>query len=431
MSSGSDRGTHARPTLCALGAAALLLVGAICGRAQDAPQERTFSQSKPAVEKALKSLQPFTAGRIPILDGFARPGNLPMDRFQRAYYQCTVEVLASGSAGSLVRVRAKITAWYTDRTSSGSGYRALPSNGRLETDLLDRLSDALGESPSAFEAGPPSRAPSPVAHHPATAEPVVSAPMPRLPASSLYGGLQVPTPGSDPSASLEGQTEAAEKRERDLASEAKGLEEILENQSHPDNLAAVKKTGTPVLESAKADAPVLFAATAGDEFEILDTSLEWVHVRISGLSRGWIRRASLEMPGDQTVERQAIGGSRPIAAAAFHVTAEQFAPFPGDWVALRGKTVKIVSVQKTNENAKDPGPQARLEFAKALFTKEYPEASLASDGIVLIFDSEDGGMVAAALPSLQQWKVGTLSDEAFWRQCFFDPPEAFTPSANR
>jgi hypothetical protein len=426
MSSGRERGTRSRPTFCAL-IGALLLIGAICGRAQDTPQERTFSQSKPAVEKALKSLQPFTAGRIPTLDGFARPGNLPMDRFQRGYYQCTVEVLASGSAGSLVRVRAKITAWYTDRSPSGSGYRALPSNGRLETDLLDRLSDVLGESPSAFEARPPAAA----AHHPATAEPTVSAPMPRLPASSLYGGLQVPTPGSDPSASLQGQTEAAEKHERDLASEAKGLEEILENQSHPDSLAAVKKTGTPVLESAKADSPVLFAATAGDEFEILDTSLEWVHVRISGLSRGWIRRASLEMPGDQTVERQAMGSSRPIDAAAFHVTAEQFAPFPGDWVALRGKTVKIVSVQKTNENAKDPGPQARLEFAKALFSKEYPEASLASDGIVLIFDSEDGGMVAAALPSLQQWKVGTLSDEAFWRQCFFDPPEAFTPSANR
>lgn len=213
MSSRSDRGTRACPTFSALVGAALLLVGAICGRAQDAPQERTFSQSKPAVEKALKSLQPFTAGRIPILDGFARPGNLPMDRFQRGYYQCTVEVLASGSAGSLVRVRAKITAWYTDRTPAGSGYRALPSNGRLETDLLDRLSDALGESPSGFEARPPSRAPSAVAHHPATVEPTVSAPMPRLPASSLYGGLQVPTPGSDPSASLEGQTEAAEKHE--------------------------------------------------------------------------------------------------------------------------------------------------------------------------------------------------------------------------
>jgi hypothetical protein len=371
------------------------------------------------------------AGRIPILDGFARPGNLPMDRFQRGYYQCMVEVLASGSAASVVRVRAKITAWYTDRIPSGSGYRVLPSNGRLETDLLDRLSDALAASPSGLDARQPAREPAPSAHPPAPPEPTVSAPMPRLPASSLAGGLKAPTPGSDPSTSLKRQTETAEKHERDLASEAKGLEEILQNQSHPDNLAAVRKTGTPVLQSPKADAPVLFSATARDEFEILDTSLEWVHVRISGLSRGWIRRSSLEMPGDQAGQRQASGGSRPVAAATFHVTGEQFAPFPGDWVALRGKTVKIVSVQKTDENAKDPGPRARLEFARVLFTKEYPEASLASDGIVLIFDSADGGMVAAALPSLQQWKVGALSDDAFWRQCFFDPPEAFTSSPNR
>jgi len=43
----------------------------------------------------------------------------------------------------------------------------------------------------------------------------------------------------------------------------------------------------------------------------------------------------------------------------------------------------------------------------------------------VIFDSEDGGMAAATLPTLQQWKAGTLSDQAFWRRCFFDPPETF------
>jgi hypothetical protein len=42
---------------------------------------------------------------------------------------------------------------------------------------------------------------------------------------------------------------------------------------------------------------------------------------------------------------------------------------------------------------------------------------------VLIFDTEDGGMVAATLQALEQWKAGTLSDDAFWHQCFFDPPE--------
>jgi hypothetical protein len=47
---------------------------------------------------------------------------------------------------------------------------------------------------------------------------------------------------------------------------------------------------------------------------------------------------------------------------------------------------------------------------------------------VLIFDSVDGGMIAATLSTLQQWKAGKLSDAALWHQCFFDPPETFTPS---
>jgi hypothetical protein len=50
---------------------------------------------------------------------------------------------------------------------------------------------------------------------------------------------------------------------------------------------------------------------------------------------------------------------------------------------------------------------------------------------VLIFDSADGGLVAATLLGLQQWKTGTLSDQAFWRRCFFDPPEAFISQAGQ
>jgi hypothetical protein len=50
-------------------------------------------------------------------------------------------------------------------------------------------------------------------------------------------------------------------------------------------------------------------------------------------------------------------------------------------------------------------------------------------GIVIIFDSADGGMIAAPLAILQQWKAGTLSDAGLWHQCFFDPPETFNASS--
>jgi len=153
-------------------------------------------------------------------------------------------------------------------------------------------------------------------------------------------------------------------------------------------------------------------------------------VRISGLSRGWIWRNNLEMP-DSVPDSDAPMAPVSVAADIFHVTREETAPFPGDWTPLRGKSVKIVSVEKINENEKDAGPQLRLEFAKSVLDNHYAELAQKAQelsGIVVIFDSVDGGMIAAAFPTLQQWKAGKLSDAALWHQCFFDPPETFNES---
>jgi hypothetical protein len=102
--------------------------------------------------------------------------------------------------------------------------------------------------------------------------------------------------------------------------------------------------------------------------------------------------------------------------------------FPGDWDSLRGKQVRIIWVQP--EGFADPGTsQNKVSMAKALFRKNYPEiaqgAQVAVDGVVIVLDSPDGGMAAATLPVLQRWSEGKLSDEAFWKQCWFDPPDAF------
>jgi hypothetical protein len=392
------------------------------------PSERSFPQAKPTVEKKLKGLQSAIAGRLPILDGFTVPDNRPLDHFKKGYYQCTVEVHPTPAGGSRVRISTKITAWYTDPSGSKSGYQVLPSNGRLENDLLDQLSDVLGASPGV--SSPTTGANSPEApsqtgsNSREPSRPLISAPVPQLPQDPLAGSAVPNQVDQNQPASLRQQTEATEKRERELAKEARSLEEILNNQAHPSNLAAVKKSGTPVVANPSADGKILFAATLGDEFEILDEAPQWVHVRISGLSRGWIRRSSLEMPGEAA---QAAGGSNHESSAAFQVGSEQFGAFPGDWAPLRGKTVKIVSVQKARENASNIGPREKMEFAKALFISEYDKVSSTAEGIVLIFDSEDGGMVAATVAVLQQWREGKLSDEAFWHQCFFDPPEILNP----
>ncbi len=426
--------------------AAIPIASAHPDDAQSAPYERKFSQSKAVVEKVIKQLQASASGRLPVLDGFTRPGDLPLDRFQRGYYQCEIQVSSTSTGGALVQVSAKITAWYADPASSNSGYQVLPSNGRLENDFLDRLSDALhGQPLASAAAGPavsaPSRtkvAPLQTKDAPDAPMPAISAPMPTsaAPAGPMASSKLTATaagspfkPGSGVNPDLATQKAVADKHMEELTKEAKGLDEILRNQAHPKNLVAVKKSNTPVLVSPVEGAKVLFLATAEDEFEILDLNANWVHIRISGLSRGWIRRSGVEVP--ETFASDAKDESSPAAASVeqFQVKNEEIASFPGTWDPLRGQTVKIVTVQRANGSATSTSSQVKLDFTKSMFLKEYAELSQTSTstaGVVVIFDSEDGGMAAATLLALREWKAGTLSDQAFWRRCFFDPPETFT-----
>jgi hypothetical protein len=454
----------------AFGLLLLATVVVSCGAkrcdAQGSGLERTFPQSKATVEKGLKQMQSATAGRLPVLEGFATSADHPLPRYQRGYYQSKFQISAAPSGGSVVQVSVQVTAWYADPVAARSGYQLLTSNGRLEADLLDQLADQLGgrvlqEAPqvdasssasaahkpfpseksaaASLPEQPPSRQSSPEeSSSPPRAtkadpnEPTISAPVPRLPEigggllSSLAQGLSEPEKTGVQAA----QKKPADEYSTALRAEAESLEEILKNQSHPKNLVAVKKSGTPVVATASLTAKALFLASAHDEFEMLDFNRDWVHVRISGLSRGWIWRNSLEMP-DSVPYSDAPASAAPVAVAAelFHVTREEQAPFPGDWAPLRGKRVQIVSVEKINDTGKDAGPQLRLEFAKSVLDHDYAELAQKPQelaGIVLIFDSVDGGMIAATFATLQQWKAGKMSDAALWHQCFFDPPEIFS-----
>jgi hypothetical protein len=433
------------------------------------PHERTYSQSKLTVEKALKELQTSLSGRLPVLDGFAIQSEYPLSRYQRGYYQSTVHVSASASGGSLVRVNTKVTAWYSDSSPARSGYKVLASNGRLESDLLDQLDELLTTNANA---NGNSNAKSSLDFNTATSPPegesearkasrntassdkktsanrtstkagddlLISAPRSpetdRTFASALTPGRPTALT-SQPRAEIKSSPQNPEDRSATaLQVEAASLEEVLKNQAHPKNLVAIKKSGTPVVSTPSLNGKTLFLASAQDEFEMLDFNADWVHVRVSGLSRGWIWRTSLEMPqGISDIPKADASGAPAVAVAdLFQVTREETAPFPGDWEPLRNKTVKIVSVQKIQENEKNSGAQAKLEYSKSLLDKNYAElADKGRDlaGIVLIFDSVDGGMIAATVPTVRAWKAGTLSDSALWHQCYFDPPETFTVSSN-
>jgi hypothetical protein len=391
------------------------------GLGQSNSPERAFPQSKDSIEQVVKKLQPAMSGRLPVLDGFVSAGDQPLEHYRRAYYQTAVQVISNPGKGSVVRVSTKITAWYTDPAGAHSGYRLLNSNGRLESDLLDQLSDELTAK----------TAPVPGASAEATgeatknsAEPNALPPMrppSSAPGTTFSAPLNPSLPGRDAVSSAKSAPDRA------LQEQIRSLEEVLRNQGHPNNLVAVKQAGTAVVASPSLTAKTLFLASAHDEFEMLDFNADWVHVRVSGLSRGWIWRNSVEMPEDipDTATRAGVG---PKAAAEqlFHVTREETAPFPGDWEPLKGKSVKLLSIEKVSDTASDSGLIMRLEFAKSELEKNYNEVAQKSStlaGIVLIFDSADGGMIAATLPAMQKWKAGILSDSAFWRQCFFDPPE--------
>ncbi len=418
-------------------------LGAPSSRAQEAANERAFPQAKAAIEKVLQQVQAATSGRLPVLEGFATPQGHALERYQRGFYQAKFQVSTSPTGGSVVRVNVQLTAYYVDPSGAKSGYQVLPSNGRLEEDLLDQLADQLGAgAPAASVAAPnaPARqprqpsAPTPGGSTSSSTEPALSAPTPRLPdiRSSISTSLSQSMAEQQKARVQAGEKTAPDSDAGPLQTEINSLQEVLKNQTHPKNLVAVKNSGTPVVSSASLNAKTLFLATAHDEFEMLDFNRDWVHVKISGLSRGWIWRNNLEMP-DNVPDSDAppSASAKPTASALFHVAREEVAPFPGDWEPLRGQKVKIVTVEQIDESAKDLDPRQKLEFAKSVLDQDYAELAKKPQelaGIVLVFDSADGGMIAAPFATLQRWKAGTITDASLWHQCFFDPPETFTPS---
>lgn len=396
--------------------------------AQAVPYARAFGKPKAEVDKALAELGANTGQKLPIVDGFVATTDHPLDRYERAFYQFSIDELPGPSAGTVVRLTAKITAWYADRDPSKSGYQVLPSNGRLELDFLDRLSEKLGEKPVD-----------------SVLKSQVQAPAPKL---DLTAGLyRSSTAGSRPSttatgdpgtaaasaevAGLHAKREAQEKRLRQLGTELESLKEIQRGQAHPPDLVAVKKNGTPVLAHPGDTSNVLFMAAADDEFQFLDVKADWVHVQISGASRGYIRRSGLELP-DFVAERFNSPNISPNATSeAFHVESENASIFPGSWEPLRGKSVEIFTIRPVAQNPKEIDARAKLAFASSVlrdFSAKPAPAATAVEGVVIVFDSADGGMIGATLQDLKQFASGNLSADDFWKHCYLDPPEAFRTS---
>jgi hypothetical protein len=398
-----------------LTSAVLLVVPLGLALAQGKPQIRTFAASKADVEKALQQLHASAGGRLPTLEGFADLQQEAPDNYQRGFYQYAVDVIAVSPTQTEVRVNAKITAWHKASAPAQSGYAILTSNGRLESDLLENLADALGNAakPAAAES------------HPS---------VPNAPSSdraqSVFKAGANPLPRSAESATTT-QDSATEKRIQQLTAEGNSLRDILRNQSRPSNLAVIKAARTPILEKPLEGSKLLLTADAEDEFQIVDTAGDWVHVQVSGLSRGWVRRSEVDVPtgSDQSLSAMENDPRTSDRPPSFQETREEVSVFPGKWEPLDGKKVKIIWVQPSG--SKSFGSAQKFTVLKSVLHKSYPQASSSTPpvaGIVIILDSEDGGMAAAPMAALQQWQAGHLADSAFWKRCWLDPAEAFKDS---
>ncbi|HYL13764.1 MAG TPA: SH3 domain-containing protein, partial [Terriglobales bacterium] len=383
----------------------LAIAAAVWASSEHTTAERTYHASKAEVEKALRDLQAYSGGKLPILDGFVAPGERPLGRYQRGYYQYSFDILSVSPSQTRVRVAAKITAWYTDDSSSQSGYEVLTSNGRLESDLFDRLGEVLREPAAAVSA----QYPSAVRESSAPARSVPDAPLPTgKPSLAASAGIPLPLPHASSSGSS--SDAARDKLIRELKEKIKALEDVLHNQGRPTDLAAVKNSHTPVTASPSDGGKILFLADAEDEFQVIDTNESWVHVQISGISRGWIRRSQVDLPGAMLGDpAQTPANAERADKDAFRKTREETSLFPGKWEPLAGKKVRMIWVQPSE--SKTFGERNKLGFAKSVFRKAYPELSQATPdvaGVVIVFDSEDGGMAAVTAATLQQWQAGHL-----------------------
>jgi hypothetical protein len=401
--------------------------------AQQSANQRSFFTSSSEISGAIVKIGATTKGRLPTLEGFVHQPDQPIERYSKGYFECTFQLLPPVDGSITVRVVAKVSAWYADPDPAQSGYRVLASNGRLESDALDRLAEVLPANASdGRPSRPPAPSPSPSTDAPAYsyhASPAPSAsldlnPRPSAPSYSSRPATPAPVSGSNLDV-VKSNRAASEKKAADLKAYVSNMEEIQRNQAHPNDLAAIKKSRTPIYAKPSETAQVLMHADAQDEFQVLGLDGPWVHIQISGASRGWAQHTQLEMPPG-FAQAQATDDSV-APSSPFKVSKEETTSFHGDWAALKGKSVRIEWVEPATPSLLT-SRKDKLAFAKAVFlqaSEKLPGSQQKPDGIVVVFDSIDGGQIAAALQSVQALANHSLSDVAFWHQCSIDPPDSF------
>jgi hypothetical protein len=369
----------------------LLLILAACAAAEDAPgrREREFPYPPAIVETALRQLGAYTGARLPSLDGFIKTERTQLPHYQQPYYEYKIGLAPTPSDHTLVKVKANVSAWYEDLDAHQSGYQALESNGRLETDLLDRLGDYLVKNLSKIVIDPQELA------------------------KRIHSVRQ-----------------QRARSERHVAELEKQVQELsAKSQSDPPEYVSASKSSIPILNAPQEHSSVLLQTQAEDEFEVLEHRGPWLRVRLQDSQSGWVK--GMLMKSNRTVAHE----SDPTAAQGFTIIREVPDTFSGDWPRLKDKQVLYIWAGPESSVANATG--SKLHFAENIFRERYREAvhnsQNAAAGIVVIFLDQRGGVAAAALEDIAHWTDGTLTLSAFLKKCSLDPPGAFeaVPSKNQ
>jgi hypothetical protein len=399
--------------------------------------ERAYPYPPEKVKLILEQMHAFAGERLPFLDGFVVVQTPQLSRYTRPYFQYRIE-LKPGAGETVVTVEARISASYTD-SQGHSEYRSLPSNGRLEADLLDRLQDALSTKiakPAAgaaqsgagrnASAGGQSNVTASAAPGSSASVPVAGAPEPVAKASKAHAA------SPDELDQILSKRQAVEKQVTELQSQIKILEAAAPAPVPTPSFVSVKRSGAGVMSRTNDGGPVLFRAQAEDEFEVASQQGDWTEIHLAGNSTGWIRSGELNFPAAATSTPQAAAAAeiQPSSHAdfGFIVSHEEVNQFSGDWARLKGKRVLFVYVQPRGVISDIASDGRKLAFAKLMFSERYRAAVQSNneiEGVVVIFMSGRGGIAAAALPDIREWVEGGLADAAFVKRCSLDPPEEF------
>jgi hypothetical protein len=402
----------------------------------DAPSQfaRTYPYPVETVKRALEQIGGFGGAKLPVVDGFVSSLIADPDHYERPYYQYRVQLDQGDGTATTVKVEARITAWFAGADPAHSQYRSLPSNGRLENDLLDRLQDAL----------------SPTGTKPAIVAPLKANPLGLAPTGNSNHTEANPPPTAKPASPVKPATHATpqeqldallaqrqEVREKTAAVLAKlDAQKTANDKSSEDaKFASVKHSGVGVMSRKNFGGPVLFRAQVEDEFEVQSADSGWATVKLADGSTGFIQADELTLPPGFLEKPASVASDATVQPAKasdpdldFWVSREDVNLFSGDWARLKGKKVLFVYAQPRGLLSDIAGDDAKLAYAKRIFTNRLhsvDQAATGVEGVVVVFMGNRGGIAAATLTDIQQWVTGSIGDEAFVNRCSLDPPTEF------